>query len=246
LDFRFQLREASKDLLGRTMLHLFVHNLELARSGQALAQARFGLQSSEEGLKIFQPALDSEERLKTMRQNYREGLGGDQQAMLSLLANHLGMTMGLQKGVRLNQALINEAQQSDPLLRRLKARFDKDGYLTGVIVNSRTNALDGRPSEDRFRADVSKSRRSASMVGLAGEPQFEIDPDSEPEPLPRSLGELGYSAARRAAPNSFNGGGASNSAGTPLSVDEARQYLRKAGGNRQRAEALARADGRTF
>jgi hypothetical protein len=230
----------------QAQLAMAQQRLELARSGQALAQARFGLQSSEEGLKIFQPALDSEERLKVMRQNYRGGLGGDQQAMLSLLANHLGMTMGLQKGVRLNQALINEAQQSDPLLRRLKARFDKDGYLTGVTLTPEQMRSMVGLGEDRFRADVSKSRRSASMVGLAGEPQFEIDPDSEPEVLPRSLGELGYSAARRAAPNSFNGGGASNSAGTPLSVDEARQYLRKAGGNRQRAEALARADGRTF
>ncbi len=230
----------------QAQLAMAQQRLELARSGQALAQARFGLQSSEEGLKIFQPALDSEERLKTMRQNYREGLGGDQQAMLSLLANHLGMTMGLQKGVRLNQALINEAQQSDPLLRRLKARFDKDGYLTGVTLTPEQMRSMVGLGEHRFRADVSKSRRSASMVGIAGEPEFEIDPDSEPETLPRSLGELGYSAARRAAPNSFNGGGASNSAGMPLSVDEARQYLRKAGGNRQRAEALARADGRTF
>jgi hypothetical protein len=230
----------------QAQLAMAQQRLELARSGQALAQARFGLQSSEEGLKIFQPALDSEERLKVMRQNYRDGLGGDQQAMLSLLANHLGMTMGLQKGVRLNQALINEAQQSDPLLRRLKARFDKDGYLTGVTLTPEQMRSMVGLGEGRFRADVSKSRRSASMVGLAGEPQFEIDPDSEPEPLPRSLGELGYSAARRAAPNSFNGGGAPNSAGTPLSVDEARQYLRKAGGNRQRAQDLARADGRTF
>jgi hypothetical protein len=230
----------------QAQLAMAQQRLELARSGQALAQARFGLQSSEEGLKIFQPALDSEERLKVMRQNYREGLGGDQQAMLSLLANHLGMTMGLQKGVRLNQALINEAQQSDPLLRRLKARFDKDGYLTGVTLTPEQMRSMVGLGEDRFRADVSKSRRSASMVGLAGEPQFEIDPDSEPEPLPRSLGELGYSAARRAAPNSFNGGGVANSAGTPLSVDEARQYLRRAGGDRKKAESMAQRDGRTF
>jgi hypothetical protein len=232
----------------QAQLAMAQQRLELARSGQALAQARFGLQSSEEGLKIFQPALDSEERLKVMRQNYREGLGGDQQAMLSLLANHLGMTMGLQKGVRLNQALINEAQQSDPLLRRLKARFDKDGYLTGVTLTPEQMRSMVGLGEDRFRADVSKSRRSASMVGLAGEPQFEIDPDSEPEPLPRSLGELGFNAARNAAPRSFNAGGNSpaSAQGAPLSVDEARQYLRRAGGDRKKAESMARRDGRTF
>ena len=154
-------------------------------------------------------------------------------------------TRGLQKGARLNQAIISEAQQSDPLLRRLKARFDKDGYLTGVTLTPEQMRSMVGLGEDRFRADVSKSRRSASVVGVAGEPQWEVDPDAEPQPLPRSLGELGYNAARNTAPRSFGGNG-SGVKGTPLSVDEARQYLRKAGGNRQRAEALARQDGRTF
>jgi len=229
----------------QAQLAMSQQRLELARSSQSLAQARFGLQSNEEGLKIFQPALDSEERLKTMRQNYIDGLKGDQQAQLSLLANHLGMTMGLQKGARLNQAIISEAQKSRPWLQGLKAKFDQDGYLTGVTLSPQQMQQMVSLGEDRFRADVSKSRRSASMVGVTGEPQWEVDPDTEPQPLPRSLGELGYNAARNAAPRSFGGNG-SAAKRTPLSVDEARQYLRLASGNRQRAEALARQDGRTF
>jgi hypothetical protein len=232
----------------QAQLAMAQQRLELARSGQALGQERFGLTSREEGLKIFQPALDSEERLKVMRQNYVDGLKGDQQAQLSLLANHLGMTMGLQKGARLNQAIISEAQKSRPWLQGLKAKFDSDGYLTGVTLSPQQMQQMVSLGEDRFRADVSKSRRSASMVGLADEPQWEVDPDREPEALPRSLGELGYNAARNAAPRSFvaNGNGSASSPGKPLSVDEAGQYLRRAGGDRKKAESMARRDGRTF
>ena len=232
----------------QAQLAMAQQRLELARSGQALAQERFGLTSREEGLKVFQPALDSEERLKVMRQNYVDGLKGDQQAQLSLLANHLGMTMGLQKGARLNQAIISEAQQSRPWLQGLKAKFDSDGYLTGVTLSPQQMQQMVSLGEDRFRADVSKSRRSASMVGVAGEPEWEVDPDAEPQPLPKSLGELGYNAARNAAPRSFgaSGNGSASSPGKPLSVDEARQYLRRAGGDRKKAESMARRDGRAF
>jgi hypothetical protein len=231
----------------QAQLAMAQQRLELARSGQDLSQQRFGLQSREEGLKIFQPALDSEERLKVMRENYVDGLKGDQQAMLSLLSNHLGMTMGLQKGARLNQAIISEAQQSRPWLQGLKAKFDQDGYLTGVTLTPEQMRQMVSLGEDRFRADVSKSRRSASMVGINGEPQWEVDPDADPEALPKSLGELGYSAARKAAPNSFNAGAAATTpSGKSLSVDDARQYLRRAGGDRNKAESMARRDGRTF
>jgi hypothetical protein len=183
-----------------------------------------------------------------MRQNYVDGLKGNQQAQLSLLANHLGMTMGLQKGARINQAIISEAQRSRPWLQGLKAKFDGDGYLTGVTLSPQQMQQMVSLGEDRFRADVSKSRRSASMVGVAGEPEWEVDPDAEPQPLPKSLGELGYNAARNAAPRSFsaNGNGSASSPGKPLSVDEARQYLRRAGGDRKKAESMARRDGRAF
>jgi len=232
----------------QAQLAMAQQRLDLARTGQDLSQQRFGLQSREEGLKIYQPALDSEERLKVMRQNYVDGLKGDQQAQLSLLANHLGMTMGLQKGARLNQAIVSEAQQSRPWLQGLKAKFVSDGYLTGVTLSPQQMQQMVSLGEDRFRADVSKSRRSASMVGVAGEPEWEVDPDAEPQPLPKSLGELGYNAARNAAPRSFgaNGNGSASSPGKPLSVTEARQYLRQAGGDRKKAESMARRDGRTF
>jgi hypothetical protein len=79
----------------------------------------------------YQGALD---RMATMDKNLEAGLKGDQQAMLSLVANHIGMTLGAQKGSRINQAVWNEAIQSTPLLARVEAKFDENGYLSGVTL----------------------------------------------------------------------------------------------------------------
>jgi hypothetical protein len=81
----------------------------------------------------YQGALD---RMATMDKNLVAALKDphDQQAMLSLVANHIGMTLGAQKGSRINQAVWNEAIASTPLLARVEAKFDSEGYLTGVTL----------------------------------------------------------------------------------------------------------------
>jgi len=76
----------------------------------------------------------AQERFAVMQDAMPRALKGDQQAMLNLLANHIGMTMGLQKGARITQAIYEEAAQSAPWLQRVEAHFDKDGYLTGVVL----------------------------------------------------------------------------------------------------------------
>ena len=61
----------------------------------------------------------------------------NQQAMLSLVANHIGMTLGAQKGARITRAVWEEAVQSSPWLARAQARFSGEGlnaYLTGVVL----------------------------------------------------------------------------------------------------------------
>jgi hypothetical protein len=50
-----------------------------------------------------------------MQQNAQEALAtGNQQAMVSLLMNHIGMTLGAQKGTRVAKSVIDEARQSAP------------------------------------------------------------------------------------------------------------------------------------
>lgn len=82
----------------------------------------------------FKTYSGSQERLAVMQDALPKGMAGDQQAQLNLLANHLGMTMGLQKGARMNQAMIDEAMKSAPWLQGMQARFGPDGYMVGVTL----------------------------------------------------------------------------------------------------------------
>ena len=78
---------------------------------------------------------DATDRARTMDENIVRAKAGDQQAMLSLVANHIGMTLGAQKGARITQSTWNEAVQSAPWLQRAGAHFDDRGLLTGVTLS---------------------------------------------------------------------------------------------------------------
>jgi hypothetical protein len=84
--------------------------------------------------KRYDTALDSEQRLSRMESAYQKGLKGDQQAMLSLLTDHIGMTLGMQKGARITKDILQEAQQSQPWLAKVLAKFDDRGFLSGVTL----------------------------------------------------------------------------------------------------------------
>jgi hypothetical protein len=84
-------------------------------------------------------------RKTLMHKNLEEGLKGNQQAMLSLVANHIGMTLGAQKGARINQAVWNEAVQSAPLVKAWMAKmyhqdnngdYIFDGFKSGVNLTA--------------------------------------------------------------------------------------------------------------
>jgi hypothetical protein len=62
-------------------------------------------------------------RVHTMEKSAAEANKGDQQAMLSLVANHIGMTLGAQKGARINQAVWNEAVESAPGIDKILSKF---------------------------------------------------------------------------------------------------------------------------
>src|SRR6185312_3971868 len=102
------------------------------------------------------------ERYNVMAKNYEDAIKDhDQQAMLSLLYNHMGMTMGLQKGARMTQDLIREAQQSQPWLQGIKAKFDKNGYLTGVVLSPQQMREMVNNARGRYQEDVRKARGEA-------------------------------------------------------------------------------------
>jgi hypothetical protein len=80
---------------------------------------------------IYQKSLS---RMMTMDKASAEAKQGNQQAMLALLTSHIGMTLGAQKGARITQAVFDEAVASAPWLATKQARFDKNGYLSGVVL----------------------------------------------------------------------------------------------------------------
>ena len=117
-------------------------------------------------IKAYQPTLDSAERLNVMTESYEKAVKDhDQQAMLNLLANHLGMTMGLQKGARLTKDIINEAKQSQPWLAGLQSKFDKDGYLSGVTLSPNQMRQMVALGQERYTEDVKKSRATSQYMG---------------------------------------------------------------------------------
>ncbi|HJS97858.1 MAG TPA: hypothetical protein VJ756_02115 [Terriglobales bacterium] len=146
--------------------------------------------TKEKILTYWQPALDSAERFNVMARNYQDAVKDhDQQAMLSLLANHLGMTMGLQKGSRLTRDIIHEAEQSRPWLQGLQAKFDKNGYLTGVVLTPQQMAQMMTLAEGRYSQDVAKSRSMAGYVGVADEPDRKLSREGAAYYLSNSNGD---------------------------------------------------------
>jgi hypothetical protein len=127
----------------------------------------------EESNKIYSPALDAAERYNTMSQNYLDGVKNhDQQAMLSLLANHLGMTLGGQKGARLNQSIIDEAVKSRPWLQGITSKVDSNGLLTGVTLTPQQMKQMVDLGHDRYVQELTKARALATNAGITKAPKM--------------------------------------------------------------------------
>jgi hypothetical protein len=126
--------------------------------------------------------LSARDRMETMDKNKKDALAGNQQAMLSLVANHIGMTLGAQKGARITRAVWDEAMESAPWLDVKIGKFfhtdangDKvfDGWKTGVTLtpeqinqmvdlgHQRVDSLEDhvKHTEEAFAEDLGKSNK---------------------------------------------------------------------------------------
>ena len=130
-------------------------------------------------------------RKETMDKNLAHALQGDQQAMLSLVANHIGMTLGAQKGARINQAVWNEAVASAPWIEASASKwFHRDPSTNDLIFDGFKSGVTLTPDQMR------------SMVALAHE-----QVDTVKESLDRLTAEQRPSPG--GAPASTAGGGKS-------------------------------------
>ena len=106
------------------------HAVLMNRKTGQVTPAPAGLTAGSQGKNIEavrNDAIAADTRLRVMLDNEREALKGNQQAMLSLVANHIGMTLGAQKGARINQAVWNEATESAPWMAAIDAKWSPDG-----------------------------------------------------------------------------------------------------------------------
>jgi hypothetical protein len=117
-------------------------------------------------LKAYQPTLDAAQRMNIMTDNYEKAVKDhDQQAMLSLLANHIGMTLGAQKGARITKDILHEAQESRPWLQGIKAKFDSDGVLSGVTLTPAQMRQMVGLGQSMYAESSKKSRATAQYLG---------------------------------------------------------------------------------
>src|SRR5579872_2881740 len=139
--------------------------------------------------KSMDTSRGADTRYRVMVDNEKPALEGNQQAMLNILANHIGMTMGLQKGARITQAVWDEAQQTAPYLQRIKAKFDKNGYLSGVTLSPEQIKQMVDLGYDRRGREWQQAQDTATQNGL--------DISGEiPRDVKKALQDLGPTQAR--------------------------------------------------
>lgn len=148
--------------------------LALAQQNLKLRMQSNDLRAGDMSNKIYQPAMDADVRLATMRDNLQEGLKGDQQAMLSLLTNHIGMTLGLQKGARITKDILKEAESSTPWLAKVQAKFNDEGYLSGATLAPEQMKQMVGLAEKLRPMSWQKARSQSRAIGI----------NMEPDPLP--------------------------------------------------------------
>jgi hypothetical protein len=137
---------------------------------QTMAEGKQTLAERTHILKLYEPTGDAAKRLNIMTQNYDDAVKNhDQQAMLSLLAQHMGMTTGDIPHGRMTQAMLNEAKKSAPWLEGMAAKFDSRGILTGVTLTESQMRSMVNLARERLGQFYQKSKNDAEYFGATDE-----------------------------------------------------------------------------
>lgn len=93
-------------------------NLGLRGMAESRRSEQFEFQKGGKSAQLYEPALDADKRLRIMMENARDTSG---QGDVSLLFNHIGMTLSAQKGARITEAEIKRAIETRSLPGELLA-----------------------------------------------------------------------------------------------------------------------------
>ena len=151
--------------------------------------------------KEFGVARDAQTRFRIMQQNAQEAYQGNQQAMVSLLMNHIGMTLGAQKGTHVSKATINDAERSAPWLetklssighRDMNGDFIYDGPKGGTNLTGQQvgQMVDLARQRNDLQWQQVKDTGATYGVDLSGAIQ-QTQGATAPEPGPRAAGGTG-------------------------------------------------------
>lgn len=135
----------------------------------------FDRSNAEGASKSVETARGGDFRYRSMAGSLPKAKAGDQQAMLNLLTNHIGMTLGMQKGARITKDILHEAQKSTPWLQGLEAKFGSDGYMSGVTLSApQMDQMMGLAVSQRSNA-WAQAIESARQAGVADKVQIPAD-----------------------------------------------------------------------
>lgn len=152
--------------------------------------------------------LNNDMRYARMQNNMQKALNGDQQAMVSLLSDHVAMTLR-QPGRNVQRPTLQqwkEAEQSSDLLSRLKARFDDRGMLAGTVLTPEQMQQMVHLAQQQHKIDWVTTYTAYKNSGL----------DPKKVPLPQTLPGLEVIPPDTKAVES----GPTSGTGTQLSPDD--------------------------
>jgi hypothetical protein len=138
-------------------------SLGLRQQGELRRGKMFDLSSGKEAVKIYDPALDADKRLKVMMENAKDPSG---QGDISLLFNHIGMTLSAQKGARVTEAEINNAIKARSVPQDLLAAYTRAQNGQFLTPDQRGKMVDLAVSMREEMWD--KSERQAGQFGDTG------------------------------------------------------------------------------
>ncbi len=160
-----------------------------------------GNKDYQDTVKNYQAAVD---RSTLMDNNLRDALNGNQQAMVSLVANHVGMTGGAQPGMRITRATWEEAAQSAPWIDTVKAKwFHEDPQTGDLIFDGFKGGINLTPEQMKQMVQLAHEKTQVFKDHLARLDAARTDPGA---------------AAARARSGAPAGGAPAAAAGTGMAV----------------------------
>jgi hypothetical protein len=182
----------------RTIDPLAEDRLRDAEARAADAAKRSGektdLGTREKVLTYFKPAQDADVRLGLMEESMEKALKGDQQAMVNLVANHVAMVLGMPRGKvpRVSHEFFMEAEQAAPILQRAEAHFNKEGYLSGIVLT---------PDQMKYMVDLGKQTRDKEWESANSSADYiGINPNDRPKSIYKGGGGTGGGGAGNEQP----------------------------------------------